>query len=229
MPKNETLPARIGRYMRLMMRRRVVLACMVVIVGMTAYSAYRVSRKDMFGWRLNWSVGRVETKTYTGLAPNIAFSYPETFEVDLNRERYGKNYLVGIKLKTDERTGCDVRTGGPILDFDKSSTDLIEEVVAPIREKVSGFSLLESRKTFIGGKSALRVSFSFLDPIGARVRLDHLFTEDGGVRYFMICGTGEYQYEFFRKDFDVFYDSIDFSGDMSAFEHRRSWRSLFDR
>ena len=196
---------------------------LVAALAIGGYLTYRLSQKDLFGWRLNFNLSKVETSVYTGLAPNISFLYPRTFEVDLNRERYGKGYIAGIKLKTDDRTGCDIRIGGPELDYSKSAEELAGEVVAPIRDKASGFELLSQSKTTVGGRDALRVSFSFLDPIGARVRLDQVFVADEGVRYYMICGTGEYQYAFFRKDFDLFYDSIDFSDNARDFETGKPW------
>ncbi|HAI74380.1 MAG TPA: hypothetical protein DCS28_04300 [Candidatus Moranbacteria bacterium] len=206
-----------------------VVVLIILAVLITGYFAYRLSQKDLFGWRLNFNLSKVETGTYTSFAPNIAFLYPKIFEIDSNRERYGKGYLVGIKLKTDDRTGCDVRLGGPELDFSKNVNDLTDEIVSPIKNKASDFKLIENKKTKIGGRDALRISFSFLDPIGARIRLDQAFIKDKSARYFIICGTGEYQYDFFRKDFNVFYDSINFEGNISDFETNRSWyRALLE-
>lgn len=199
------------------------LVLLVLVVLIAGYFTYLISQKDLFGWRFNFNFNKVETGTYTSFAPNIAFLYPKIFEIDSNRERYGKGYLVGIKLKTDDRTGCDIRLGGPELDFGKKVEDLTNEVVAPVKEKASDFRLLENKKTKLGGRDALRVSFSFLDPIGARVRLDQAFVKDKDVSYFIICGTGEYQYNFFQKDFNVFYDSINFEGKISDFETNRPW------
>lgn len=200
-----------------------VIVLVVLAVLIVGYFAYRLSQKDLFGWRLNFNLNKAETGTYTSFAPDIAFLYPKIFEIDSNRERYGKGYLVGIKLKTDDRTGCDIRLGGPELDFSKSINDLTNEIINPIKEKASDFKLLENKKTKIGGRDALRFSFSFLDPIGARVRLDQAFVKDNNAKYFIICGTGEYQYDFFRKDFNVFYDSINFKGSISDFETNQPW------
>ena len=225
MEQTEVKPQKFQKLLKILKISAIVLMVLVVLVF--AYFVYLVSQKDLFGWRFNFSLSKVETGTYTSFAPNIAFLYPRIFEIDANRERYGKGYLVGIKLKTDDRTGCDIRLGGPELDFGKSIDDLTNEIVAPIRGKASDFKLLENKKTKIGGRDALRVSFSFLDPIGARIRLDQAFVKDKDVRYFMICGTGEYQYNFFRKDFNVFYDSINFEGTISDFETNRPWYKTF--
>lgn len=203
-----------------------LVALAILVVG---YFAYRLSQKDLFGWRLNFNLNKVETGTFTSFAPNLAFLYPRIFEIDSNRERYGKGYLVGIKLKTDDRTGCDVRLGGPELDFSKNVAELTDEVIAPVKSKASDFKLIENKKTKIGGQDALRVSFSFLDPIGARVRLDQAFVKDKGTSYFIICGTGEYQYNFFQKDFNVFYDSLNFKGTISDFETNQSWHRVLLR
>lgn len=205
------------------------LVLLMLVVLLLGYFSYRLSQKDLFGWRLNFGLNKVETGTFTSFAPNLAFLYPRIFEIDSNRERYGKGYLVGIKLKTDDRTGCDVRLGGPELDFSKNLDALTEEVVAPVKEKASDFKLLENKKTKIGGQDALRVSFSFLDPIGARVRLDQAFVKDKNTSYYIICGTGEYQYNFFQKDFNVFYDSLNFKGTISDFETNQPWHRVLLR
>ncbi len=202
----------------------VLIALAVLLAG---YFAYRLSQKDLFGWRLNFNLNKVETNTYTGFAPNIAFLYPKIFETDLDVDKkYGKGYVAGIKLKTDDRTGCDIRTNGPQLDFSQSEQVLTDTIINPIKEKASNFQLIEKGKLNIGGQKSFKVSFSFLDPIGARIRLDQIFTENQGTRFMIICGTGEYQYAFFHKDFQTFYDSINFSGKISDFEINRTWQRV---
>lgn len=223
----ETKPKKFQKFLKILRISALIFLALVVLLA--GYFTYRLSQKDLFGWRLNFSLDKVETSDYHGFAPTIAFLYPRIFETDLDPEnRYGKDYLAGIKLRTDERTGCDIRTSGPDLDFAKSADELAEKIVGPIREKASDFQLIEKRKTKIGGRDALKVSFSFRDPIGARIRLDQIFTANEGVRYMIICGTGEYQYAFFEKDFRLFYDSINFEGKISDFEINRPWyRTLF--
>lgn len=177
--------------------------------------AYLFSQKDFFGWRLNLSLSKIEASDYKSIAPSISFKYPKIFEIDSDPEhKYGKDYVVGLKLKTDNRTGCDVRVGGPEIDLSKKTEDIVSEIVDPIKEKTKDFSLFENKKTKIGGSDGVRISFSFLDPIGARVRLDQIFVKNGGSNLIIICGTGEYQYDFFKKDFQFFYDSIDFETEL---------------
>ncbi len=221
MEQEEIKPNKFQKILKILKRSVIVLIVLAVLI--VGYFAYLLSQKDLFGWRLNFNLSKVETGTYTSFAPNIAFLYPKIFEIDSDRERYGKGYLVGIKLKTDDRTGCDVRLGGPELDFSKNVDSLTDEIIAPVKSKASDFKLIENKKTKIGGRDALRISFSFLDPIGARIRLDQAFIKDKNTRYFIICGTGEYQYTFFQKDFNVFYDSINFEGSVSDFETNRPW------
>jgi len=195
----------------------IAVALAVLIAG---YFAYQLSQKDLFGWRLNFSLSKVETNDYQGIAPTIAFRYPKIFDLDLDKDKkYGSAYVAGIKLTTDDRTGCDIRRDGPQLDLSKSSQALTEEITGPIKAKASNFQLLESDKASVGGRTAFRISFSFLDPIGARVRLDQIFLPEKE-NYMIICGTGEYQYAFFKKDFQTFYDSINFEGKILD---QRSW------
>ncbi|OGI28926.1 MAG: hypothetical protein A2288_02340 [Candidatus Moranbacteria bacterium RIFOXYA12_FULL_44_15] len=200
---------------------------LILFIGV-GFAAYRLSEEDLFGWRLNFTLDKVETKDYNSFAPTIAFRYPEIFELDLDTDnKFGPAYLAGIKLKTDDRTGCDLRTGGPELDFEKSADELSQAIVGPIGEKASGLKVIEKKKMFLGGEPAFKVSFSFLDPIGARIRLDQLFTKGkGGQRYMIICGAGEYQFSFFEKDFEVFYDSVNFEGKL--LKEDDNWKKLFE-
>lgn len=197
----------------------------ILAVAILIYFAYRLSKEDLFGWRLNFSLNKIGTRDYVGFAPTIAFLYPDTFEIDLDPDnKFGKAYLAGMKLKTDDRTGCDIRTNGPELDFSKSADELAREIVGPIQEKASDMKVLEKDKTTIGGQKAFKVSFSFLDPIGARIRLDQLFTKGkDGTRFMIICGAGEYQFSFFQKDFNIFYDSINFEGKITDFDKNAPW------
>lgn len=184
---------------------------LALFITAAGYFTYRLSQKDLYGWRLNFSLNKVETSDYKGISPTIAFKYPRIFEIDLDQnKKYGENYVVGIKLKTDNRTGCDIRRSGPQLDFSRSNQELEEETTGPIKSKTTDFKLLESGKKNIGDHQAYFISFSFMDPIGARVRLDQFFLS-GEENFMLICGTGEYQYAFFQKDFRTFYDSINFN------------------
>jgi hypothetical protein len=221
--QEDVKPKKFQKFLRIL--KISVLIILMLAVLIFGYFAYRLSQKDLLGWRLNFSLNRVETKDYQGIAPTVAFKYPRIFELDLDKDKkYGSAYVIGMKLTTDDRTGCDVRRGGPELDFTKNVSALTDEIVAPVKSKASDFRLLESQKTTIGGRDALRISFSFLDPIGARVRLDQAFVKDKNINYFIICGTGEYQYNFFQKDFNVFYDSINFEG--KILDQRTWWQKL---
>ena len=180
-------------------------------MGILIGGLYRIYQQDFFGWRFNFNFSKVEMSDFKSLAPKFSFQHPSIFQIDTDEEkRYGKGYLTGIKLKTDNRTGCDVRTGGPALDYSKLESELAGIVTNPIKDKSKDFKLIENKKEKLGGKDAFKISFSFMDPIGARVRLDQVFVSNNGENFFIICGTGEYQYEFFKKDFDIFYNSINF-------------------
>lgn len=191
--------------------RLVIASTGLIIILLGIYAFYNLSKKDLFGWRLNFNFTKAEIKTYKSVFPVFSFKYPKIFELDLDQDKkYGNAYISGIKLTTDSRTGCDIRRGGPKLDFSKLNQSLLDETIGPIKERTTEFRLFESEKTNIGGRQAFFISFSFLDPIGARVRLDQFFLE-GQESYMIICGTGEYQYAFFEKDFQIFYNSLDFA------------------
>lgn len=182
-------------------------------------TAYVFTKRDFFGMRLNLDVRHIETANYASFAPNIAFKYPTIFEIDNDEQnKYGNGYVVGIKLKTDMRTGCDVRIDGPKMDFSQDTEKLTQLVTKEISQNAKDFTIIEKKKVKIDGRDGFKVAFSFLDPIGARVQLEQIFVRDHDVDYFIICGTGEYQYDFFKKDFDVFFDSIDFDGNIDDLE-----------
>lgn len=214
------------RFFRLLLKFIFPLLILLVLSA-AVFVLYRLSKEDLFGWRLNFNLAQVKTQEYNSFAPTIAFKYPDIFELDLDSEnKFGTDYLVGMKLKTDDRTGCDLRIGGPELDFSRPIAELEKQVVDPIRERATGLEVLEKNKTKIGGEDAFLVSFSFLDPIGARIRLDQLFTKGkDGRRYMIICGAGEYQFDFFKKDFAIFYRSINFEGKL--FQEEKNWREFF--
>jgi len=195
-----------------MNKKRIFAVIAILIVVALGYCVFLFSEKDFLGWRLNLGVTKIETSDYAGLAPNINFKYSKIFEIDSDQEKkYGAGYVVGLKLKTDNRTGCDIRLGGPELDFSKDAQALADTVIGSIKEKTKDFNLIEKNKMKIGGSDAFEVSFSFLDPIGARVRLDQISVKNGNNNFMIVCGTGEYQYDFFKKDFQSFYNSIDFN------------------
>lgn len=219
-------PSKLRKLLKILKIAIIILIALAIFV--VGYFAYLLSREDLFGWRLNFSLSKVKTKDYQSFGPTIAFRYPSIFDLDLDsNKRYGKDYLVGIKLKTDDRTGCDIRMGGPNLDFNRPVDDLAKEITGPIQEKASDFKVIEKRKISLDGQSGFRISFSFMDPIGARIRLDEVFTRGKDkTRYMIICGAGEYQFGFFEKDFEVFYDSITFEGKL--IKNENSWEKILN-
>jgi len=182
----------------------------MILAGLLYFLSY-LSVHDLFSWRLNFNLAKIETANYQSYGPKISFKYPSIFEIDPDPDNhYGDNYLVGIKLKTDNRTGCDIRTNGPDLDYSQTTDELADRVLSQIKEKATDFRLIQKEKFILGKRPALKTSFSFLDPIGARVRLDQIFTNNDETNYMVICGSGEYQYDFFKKDFEVLYRSVVF-------------------
>ncbi len=189
-----------------------------IVIFIIAGFLYYFSQNDILGWRFNFQVQQIETKEYKGLAPNIKFEYPTIFEIDGDvNKKYGQTYVVGIKLKTDSRTGCDMRINGPKIDFSKSVDELSKEVTKEISQNAKEFKIISKEKILIGGNEAFKISFSFRDPLGSRIRLEQVFVANDDVNYFVICGTGEQQYDFFHKDFNIFFNSISFDVNESDF------------
>lgn len=208
------------------MIKSLIIIFSVIILLVAGVSAYSLLESNLFGWTATLNLRRFETNDFKSLAPKLTFKYSNIFDIDIDRDKkYGEGYLVGLKLKTDSRTGCDVRTNGPEINFGMSDTEISNSVIGPIQAKASDFKLLSQQRSKIAERDAFMVSFSFLDPIGARVRLDQLFTSNpDGQNFMIICGTGEYQFPFFEKDFRIFYDSIGFKAEVIP--QKNTWQKL---
>lgn len=182
----------------------VVVFYLAIILGIILYFS-----NSLFGWRMNFFLDKVHYKNYSHIGPDFSFEYPDYFQIDSGEgKNYGTGYLTGIKLNSDSRTGCDIRLNAAGLNFQKSDEEITKALTGELSKSAKDFRLISSKRFKIDGENAFSLEFSFTDPINSRVHLNQIITGHNNNFYMIICGTGEYQYRFFERDFQSFLDSF---------------------
>lgn len=183
---------------------KILLAVIIVLI----FSAFFVLIKKS-GWRINAFIEKINYKKYNHIGPDFNFAYPDYYVFDADEQKkFGNSYIGGFRLKTDQRTGCDVRLSETGINFQKSEKEISEALEKDFSQNVKDFKLIGTKITKIDGEKAFLLDFSFTDPIGTAVRLSQIMVSHGGTNHLLICGTGEYQYKYFQKDFDGFFNSF---------------------
>jgi hypothetical protein len=176
----------------------------VILIGLSFFVVLNRS-----GWRMDWSLQKINYLKYSHIGPDFSFRYPDHFHLDMNEDKkFGETYIAGFKLRTDQRTGCDIRYNEVGLNFQKSDQEIQTAIEKDLAKNTKEFQLLKGRRMRMGGEEAFAVDFNFLDPTGNKVHLMQLLTSHAGSDYLMVCGTGEYQYRYFQKDFDEFFEEF---------------------
>lgn len=161
------------------------------------------------GWRFVWSLQKINYLTYDHIGPDFNFRYPDYYHFDSDSEkRFGQDYIAGFKLRTDQRTGCDIRYNPFGLNFQKSDEEIQKAIEDDLAKTAKEFTLIKGQRMKLDGDDAFLTDFSFLDPTGNTVRLAQVLTTHAGADYLMVCGTGEYQYKFFQRDFSDFFENF---------------------
>ena len=94
------------------------------------------------------------------------------------------------------------------LNFQKNDQEIARALTDEVSKNAKDFSFISSKRFKINGENAFSLEFSFTDPINSKVHLNQVITGHGDNFYIIICGTGDYQYKFFKKDFESFLGSI---------------------
>lgn len=184
----------------------------VAFIAVVGVGAWRAQQQD--GMRFFWKLEKVDYRQYRHLGPNFSFAYPDYYVIDEDAEKkFGADYLAGMRLKTDRRTGCDIRNNPFGLNFSKSDDEIRTALEKDLSASAKEFRSISADRIRIDGEDAFELEFSFTDPINDRVRLSQTIVSHGGGNYMIVCGTGEYQYPFFQDDFDDFYSKIRWSAD----------------
>ena len=182
----------------------VIAIAVILVVGGGAY--YYLSSQ---GYILKFSLSKPEYLDYKNLSPSFGFSYSSKFVLDKDEEkRFGETYLVGLKLPSDNRVGCDVRAVKGQLNLEGEIGAVAEKLAQQISEGAKDFQVLKSEFREIGGEKAVLLEISFKGPLGETMRTDQVFAGRKDMVYTLICGATEGTYEFFAEDFSYFLDSF---------------------
>ncbi|MCG2685914.1 hypothetical protein L6258_00920 [Candidatus Parcubacteria bacterium] len=161
------------------------------------------------GYIVRFSLFRPEYLEYHHESPKFSFSYPSKFVIDKDEDgRFGEDYLVGIKLPSDNRVGCDVRAIKGNLSLEGDLLKVTENLAKQISQGAEGFEVLNSSFVEVGGEKAIKLEITFKGPLGGTMRTDQLFTSYGGMVYTLICGITKDTYGYFAEDFGHFYENF---------------------
>ena len=206
---SETVPDK-DRCSRRKKVKKIILTVIVLILIFVAWkTVQKFSDTGLFGYRSSVYLEKVKFEKYSHSGPDFSFQYPDHYVFDDDADKkFGADYLAGFRLKSDQRTGCDMRHNLVGLNFSKSDAEITSALEKELSKNAQDFKLLSAKRINIGGEPAFRTEFSFTDPIASTVRLSQNIVSHDGQNYLIVCGTGDYQYKFFQKDFDAFFQSF---------------------
>lgn len=171
---------------------------------------------EPFGYRLNYSLKKIERSKYLDKIDNFSFVFSKEFEIDASTEsakRYGKDYLVGFKDKNDPRIGCEVRKRSQKLDLNLSDDEIKRDLVLQFGKDADKFKVTRAEKvTLEKGLPAFQFNFSFLDPLAATAAINEVLIPKGNDTYLLMCGAGKSYFDKFTPDFALFFNSFKFEG-----------------
>lgn len=189
------------------------LGLILIVLGLISYLT-----GNLFGWRTDIFIKKISYKKYDHIAPNFNFQYPTHYDIDSDPENlYGENYITGFKLSTDSRAGCDIRINPAGINFEKSDAEIKKVLSEDMSKSAKDFKLMDAKRIKIDGQDAFSLDFTFTDPLNNQIRLNQIMTSDKQNNHFVfICGTGAYQYQFLKKDFDDFRKSFEWKSKTNA-------------
>jgi len=146
---------------------------------------------------------------YVNASPSFSFSYPSEFKLNEDKAgQFGESYLVGFKLPSDSRVGCEVRgvQGSLVLGEDLPVvTGKLSEVLS---QGTEGFEVLDSSFVTVGDGRGIKLAVSFRGPDGETLRSDQVFTSRAGKVYTWTCGAPEDTYQSYADDFTYFFNNF---------------------
>lgn len=176
----------------------------VLVIGGGAY--YYLSSQGII---TRFSLFRPNYLEYRSGSPPFSFSYPSRFTVDQDPDNiFGDDYLVGIKLPSDSRIGCDVRGMKGQLRLTEDIDEVTSKLMATVSAGAEDYQILKSSFLEIDGEPGVSLLASFKGPLDEVIQTRQVFTAHGDLVYTLLCGTSRDTYEFFAKDFDHFIKSF---------------------
>ncbi|MBU1110734.1 hypothetical protein KKB83_03900 [Patescibacteria group bacterium] len=179
----------------------------VLLVSATVATGYYFYQQ---GYRVNFSIDKRNYQTYHHESPKFSFTYDASrFQIDLDEEeRFGESYLVGLKLPSDSRVGCDVR----VVDGNIKFKDTAQETGSLISKQISeGAEFFKSGNygfIQIGVEKALSMEITVGGPLGELLRTDQVFVSHLDKTYTLMCGTSQGVYDYFADDFAHFFETF---------------------
>lgn len=171
---------------------------------------------EPFGYRLNYSLKKIERNKYLDKIDNFSFVFSKDFEMDASTQsaqRYGKDYLVGFKDKNDPRIGCEVRKRSQKLDLSLLDDEIRRDLVSQFGKDAAKFKVNRAEKvTLEKGLPAFQFNFSFIDPLAAVAAVNEVLIPKGNETYLLMCGAGRAYFDKFAPDFALFFNSFKFEG-----------------
>lgn len=162
-----------------------------------------------FGFRTSAFVEKISYKNYEHTDPSFSFKYPDYYEIDYNKNKnFGKNHIIGFRLKTDSRVGCDIYQSKKGINFKRTDEEINDALVRESLKSSKSFHLKKYERIKIDGNNAISQEFTFIDSSENETRATKVISGHDKDFYIFICGTGEYQYKFFQKDFEGFLKSF---------------------
>lgn len=184
----------------------IYLGGLVVVLAVLGGVYYYLSSQ---GYIVRFSLFRPEYLEYHQESPRFSFSYPSKFVIDKDEEnRFGDDYLVGLKLPSDNRAGCDVRAIEGKLNLAGDLVKITDSLAKQISQGAEGFQVLNSSFVEIGGEKGVKLEIEFKGPLEETMRTDQVFTSHGNKVYTLICGITKDTYGYFAEDFDYFYENF---------------------
>lgn len=193
-------------------RRTGLLVLLPILVLVTAgLGAAFIPR--LFGYTLVLRYDYEQVETYTHDSPALSFDYnTQVMEIDMDEEnKYGDNYIVGLKVIDDPRTGCDVRLVEQQLDLDRPVEEVARELSDELGSGSADFASSNAEYTMFGDKKAIEMQISFVGPLGDAAALRQVFIPEGEKTYTLICGGNKSLMKFYQEEYDRFFNSFTFN------------------
>ena len=139
----------------------------------------------------------------------FSFSYSSKFKLDEDEARqFGESYLVGFKLPSDSRIGCEVRGVQGNLVLGEDLPAVAGKLADVLSAGTEGFTVLDSAFVNVGGGRGIKLAVSFRGPGGETLRSDQVFTSREDRVYTWTCGAPEGAYQSYADDFAYFFKNF---------------------
>ena len=147
--------------------------------------------------------------TYTQKEHGITFRHTDHYVIDTDeKQKYGENYIVGLHMVNDARTGCDIRHNAVGINFTKSDQEINDAIYNDLAKNVKGLTEYQGKRIVIDGEDAMRVDFLLTDPLGNILHISQAIVSHDGNDYLIACGGNASQYAYFAQDFQLLFDSL---------------------